>query len=127
MEMVTVREPEWDEIDRTMIATHQDWEADLHSCGRPRSESLKDTDKPDPEYQPMIEVCLACQAIDRDVVKSRPGDEKYTEAGGNPESWRIRSVLPLADCPPEVQAFVADQKAEKATRAALAASERGMQ
>ena len=108
--MVTTREPEWDETDRAMIDAYQDWRADLHSCGRPLSESLHDpdSDKPDPDYQVAIETCRACMALDKAAAAraNSASDKALREAGRNPDSWREVSVFPLSELPPDVQAAI---------------------
>lgn len=83
-----------------MLDKLKDWEADLHVCGRPLSESLHDYDKPADEqirYAVGTTTCRACQALDRvQAERGRTPEEKaMREAGRNPESWRIDQVVPL--------------------------------
>lgn len=110
-ETVTSVEPEWDEFDRAMIDAYLDYRSDLHTCGRPLSESLKDDDKPDPQYQVGYEVCRACAAFDKFSAEQAKKDKDLHEAGRHPESYRITTVLPLAELPEETQqAIIASRR-----------------
>lgn len=97
--MVASSEPEWDEIDRAMFDAYLDWRADLHTCGRPLSESLydPDSDDPDPDYKVGVEICRACRALDKDHADRAKDDAALREAGRTPESWRLKTVLPAKD------------------------------
>lgn len=93
---VSTREPEFDEIDRAMINAVLDFQADKHSCGRPLSESLKDDDPDwqDPLYQVGVQVCMACMAYDKYQAAHRGDDKTLTDAGRDPSSWRIHTLVP---------------------------------
>lgn len=86
-----------------MVDTWLDVKADRHTCGRPLSESLKDPDKPNPEYQVAEEVCLACMAYDKFRAAQEKTDEPLRAQGRHPESYRIHTILPLAEIPAEAK------------------------
>lgn len=104
-ELLTTREPEWDEVDRILLDAYLNWKADLHTCGRPLSESLHDpdSDEPDPDYQVGVETCRACMALDRHHVEQSKSDKKLRDAGRNPDSWRMTTVVPLSELDPATQ------------------------
>jgi hypothetical protein len=113
--MITTREPEWDEVDRAMVDVYLDHRADLHTCGRPLSESLKDTDKPDPDYQVVQEICLACMAYDKYQAEQTKADEPLREQGRHPDSYRVHTMRPLIELPLKVQrAILADRNRSNA-------------
>lgn len=100
---ITTREPEYDDTDRAMFDAYHDIKADVHTCGRPLSESLKDPDVPDPDYQVSVEVCRACMAYDKFRAEHAKSDDDLRTQGRHPETYRIHTVLPLADLPPEAR------------------------
>lgn len=119
LEATTTREPEWDDIDRALIDAYLTWKADLHTCGRPLSESLHDpdSDEPDPDYQVGTETCRACMALDRWHADQAKNDEPLRKAGRNPDSWRLRTVLPFAELPAEErEAITANRRRREAER-----------
>lgn len=110
----TTREPEWDEIDRAMVDALVDYRNDLHVCGRPLSEALWDSDKESPEYHVSVEVCLACQALDKDDAERAGKDKAMRDGGRNPEGWRVKTIYTFDELDPEVQRSIrASQAARK--------------
>lgn len=85
-----------------MVDALLNWREDLHTCGRPLSESLHDPDKsPDEqiEYVVGVETCRACQALDKFHAQKAedPNEKKLREAGRNPDSWRLPTVMPASE------------------------------
>lgn len=106
-------DPEYDDTDREMYAALTAWREDLHSCGRPLSESLHDPDQPNDEqiqYVVGTQVCRACQALDRRHAQRTEEDKALVEAGRTPSSWRLDVVVPVADAAALVAAGEASQK-----------------
>ncbi len=90
-------EPEYDELDRAMFDALLDYRDDLHSCGRPLSESLHDVSKANSEqvqYVVGTQTCRACQALDKFHAELYKRDAKLREAGRNPDAWRLHTVVP---------------------------------
>lgn len=58
------QEPDWDERSRLVLWAYMDYEADLHTCGRPLSESLFVAGAPRPQYDVLERTCLACQRLE---------------------------------------------------------------
>ncbi|GAA1436292.1 hypothetical protein GCM10009616_35720 [Microlunatus lacustris] len=112
---ITTREPEWDEIDRALIDAYLNWKGDLHVCGRPLTESLhdEDSDEPDPDYQVAVETCRACMALDKDRARRTEADKTLRDAGRNPDSWRVETVLPITELPPADRAAILAGRARR--------------
>lgn len=113
---MTTREPEFDDIDRSMFDAWLDYRADLHTCGQPLSESLKDPDKPDPDYQVAVEECRACKAYAAFRAEHAEADEALRAKGMDPGSYRIHTVMPMAEVPPEAQEAIFAVRAQKAAQ-----------
>lgn len=84
-----------------------DWEADLHSCGRPMSESLRLTGRDDPVYVVGRKICVACKELDREQKALNDSWEKAHESGYRPERYTLLTVHTIA----EAQQMVAEQGA----------------
>lgn len=63
---VTVREPEFDDWERTIQAAYTDWERGLcRDCGHPLAESLWDPDaEVHPQYRAGFRQCRACEVLE---------------------------------------------------------------
>lgn len=66
---VQTRAPEWDDHNRAVVSAYLDYKAELHTCGRPLSESLHLEGKPDPDYVVGELVCTACRTSARYIDK----------------------------------------------------------
>jgi hypothetical protein len=74
---VQTTEPEWDDHNRAVVSAYLDYQAELHTCGRPLSESLHVAGQPDPEYVIGELTCVACR-------KSAAYVEKHHKEHGVP-------------------------------------------
>lgn len=72
---------------------YKDWLADLHTCGRPMSESLRVEGAPDPDYVVGTRICTACMALEKHRAERAKGDERAREDGLNPDGWRLDHVV----------------------------------
>lgn len=72
-------EPEWDDFNRAVVLASLDWTAELHSCGRPLSESLRTDGRPPPDYVVGELECTACRRSEAYVAKHhKKGVPPYT-------------------------------------------------
>lgn len=109
----TTTEAEYDEIDLAMIDALLDWRADLHSCGRPLSESLHDPTRPgrdQAQYVVGTQTCRACQALDKRQAERHKDDKALIEAGRNPDAWRLDTVVLKTEAAAMVEAGQAVEK-----------------
>jgi hypothetical protein len=83
----------WDAHERALVDAYQDWRADLHSCGRPLSESLRVRGREDPKYVVGTQVCVACLALERHRHTRAEADEKAGRKGL--EAARVDTVYTL--------------------------------
>lgn len=81
-----------------------DWRADLHSCGRPLSESLQLAGRPDPDYVIGEMVCLACRKLDEHRAIRAKGDEQARKDGRQPDTYRLDRVDTRAEALARIQA-----------------------
>lgn len=93
----SVTESVWDEYERALVDAYQDYRADLHTCGRPMSESLRVAGRPDPEYVVGTSICVGCMALDQKRAARQKADEKAHERGEHPEAWRLDTVYTRAE------------------------------
>lgn len=84
-----------------------DWEADLHICGRPMSESLRVLGRDDPTYVVGRKICLACRELDREMKGLDDQWKKAHEAGYHPERYTLLTVHTIA----EAQRMIAEEGA----------------
>lgn len=96
-----------------MVDVLRNMQADRHTCGRPLTESLKDPDKPDPDYQVMEETCLACRAYDAYLAGRVEEDAKLREQGFHPERYRIHTMMPLAEVPEDAREAILKARRER--------------
>lgn len=82
-------DPDYDEYDRALVDVYKDWLADLHTCGRPMSESLRVNDRDDPDYVVGTRICTACMELEITRAQRAKSDEAMREKGINPDSWRL--------------------------------------
>lgn len=76
-----------------MVDAYLDWKADLHTCGRPMSESLRLLGRDDPEYVIGTLECVACEELEKHRAQRSRADEKVHEKSGvNPNAWRLDRV-----------------------------------
>lgn len=71
---ITSPDPEWDERNRAIVLAFMAYRNDIHSCGRPLSESLHKAGQPDPEYVMGELVCVACKRSDEYVKRHHKKD-----------------------------------------------------
>jgi hypothetical protein len=79
-----------------MIDAYLDWKSDLHTCGRPMSESLRLLGRDDPQYVVGTLECVACEELERFRAQRSKTDEKVYERV-NPNYWRLDRVELLAE------------------------------
>lgn len=103
----TETESPWDPFQLALVDALEDWEADLHTCGRPMSESLRLTGRDDPIYVVGRKICVACKELDREQKALGDQWEKAHEAGYHPESYTLLTVHTIA----EAQRMIASQTA----------------
>lgn len=72
---------------------YKDWLADLHTCGRPMSESLRVHGRPDPNYRRGIRECVACEVLERSrAAEAKRNAKSIEETGVNPAAWQLDHV-----------------------------------
>lgn len=104
----TVTESGWgDPYERATVDAYLDWKADLHVCGRPMSEALKDAQPgiDEESYRSGYRTCYACMALEYERAGTAHGDKDLRERGIDPESWRLWHV----ELKPEAAALLAAQ------------------
>ena len=82
----------FDDHDLALVDAYKDWLADLHTCGRPMSESLRVEDRDDPDYVVGTRICTACMALEQARAGRARADETDRENGLNPDVWRLDHV-----------------------------------
>jgi hypothetical protein len=103
----TTTESAWDPFQLALLDALTDWEADLHVCGRPMSESLRVVGKNEPTYVVGRKICLACKEVDREQKALNDQWKKMHEAGYYPEHYTLLTVHTIA----EAQRMIAEQGA----------------
>ncbi|RCK68264.1 hypothetical protein DT076_16580 [Desertihabitans brevis] len=91
-EWVTTREPEYNADDLAWFHALAEYEADLHTCGRPLSESLKREGHTGPKYVVGEAICRACMALDSHLAKRAAADKAIRDKGFHPEAYRQYSI-----------------------------------
>lgn len=83
-------DPLFDDYDRALVDAYKDHLADLHTCGRPMSESLRVIGRPDPEYRRAVRECVACEALERSrAAQHKREEQQIQETGVNPAAWQL--------------------------------------
>ena len=82
----------WNDYERTLMDALGAWENDLHTCGRPMSESLRVIGRPDPEYAVAAQICVGCQQLDGWWATRKDMLEKAHEDGRHPETYMLPRV-----------------------------------
>lgn len=97
--MWTETESPWeDPHELATVDAYLDWKSDLHSCGRPMSESLRLAGREDPAYVVGTLECTACQELERHrAARSKVDEKSYGDSGVNPNVWRLDQVELLAE------------------------------
>jgi hypothetical protein len=72
------------------VDAYKDVLADLHTCGRPMSESLRVAGRPDPKYRRAVRECVACEVLERSrAAQAKRDEESIQETGVNPAAWQL--------------------------------------
>lgn len=103
----TETESPWDPFQLALVDALAEWEADLHICGRPMSESLRVIGRDDPTYVVGRKICVACKELDRERKSLNDGWKKSHEAGYRPETYTLLTVHTVAEAQAMVNAGAA--------------------
>jgi hypothetical protein len=97
-----------------MVDAYLDWKADLHTCGRPMSESLRLLGRDDPEYVVATLECVACEELEKHrAARSKVDAKSYENSGVNPSVWRLERVELMAEARANFEQQRQDQQARE--------------